>query len=147
MRRDGLDPVSAPPRPREVGQRRHDLGSRAQEEVVHPKLDPVPLPAERDHGVPVVVDHEAHRLPEPGRDLVGEPLGGRDAIRPRRVPGVEGEVELAGRRLHGPSPSPSPWTSRSTRSGSMRSAIPFSWLKVTAPGAAPFTFFTCLARV
>ena len=75
----------------------------------------------------VVVDHEPDRLPEPGGHLVGEPLRGGDAVRARRLAGVEGEVELPRVLPHRSSPS-SPWRSRSTRDGSTRSAIPFSWL-------------------
>jgi len=111
-----------------------------------PQLDPGALAPERHHGVPVVVDHEPDRPPEPDGHLVGETLGGGDPVRTGRLAGVEGEVELA-RALAHPSPPSSAWRSRSTRVGSTRNAIPFSWLKVTAPGADPLTFRTCLARV
>ena len=77
--------------------------------------------------MPVVVDHEPDRLPEAGGHRVGQTLGRGDAVRPRRLAGVEGEGELAPGRDHG-APSASPRRSRSIRDGSTRSAIPFSWL-------------------
>ena len=78
--------------------------------------------------MPVVVHHEPDRLAEAGGHLVGQPLGGGDAVRPPRLAGVEGEVELAPAPAHEGSPSASPRRSRSRRDGSTRSAIPFSWL-------------------
>ena len=95
--------------------------------------------------MPVVVDHQPDGRPDPSRHLVGEPLGDRDPVEARRVPRVEGEPELFPGVLHASSPSPE--SSRSSRAGSTRSASARSWLKVTAPGAEPFTFRTCFTRV